>query len=91
MTDDLARVAIERAAAEAAAGNGHPAPPPLELAMQNCQIEVVDATDNTTGAKMKLVIVTHVSGGFRVVVPLPLANARLIGNALCDRPNVVLP
>lgn len=86
-----ARHAIEHAAAEAAAGNGKPATPPLELALQNSQIDVADVVDQATGAKLKLVVVTHASGGFRVVIPLPLANARTVGNALCDRPNVVLP
>jgi hypothetical protein len=88
---DPARHLIEQAAHAAQNGDVQPQIPPLQLELQNSNIQVADATDAATGAKMKLLVITHMTGGLRVVIPMPAANARLIGNALCDRPNVVLP
>lgn len=90
MTFDPARVIADEAI-KAANGNAAPQAPPLELVLQNSRVDVIDAADQQTGAKLKVVIVTHATGGLRVAIPLPLTAAREVGNALCDRPNISLP
>lgn len=92
MTDFDPAKAISHAAIEAHTNGGlKPAPPPLILELSNSEITVVDATNNADGAPLKLIRVAHASGGLHVMIPLPRAAAREVGNALCDRPNITLP
>lgn len=81
---------IERAAAKAAE-NCHPQAPPVDVVLQNSRVDVGDQKDAESGEMTKVIVVTHSTGGLRVFIPMPLAAARIIGNALCDRPNITLP
>lgn len=67
-------------------------PPPLELALHDCQISVGTITNpDENGGASKAIIAIHATGGIRFIIPLSTDAAREIGNALCDRPNIEVP
>jgi len=72
------------------AAEAEPLPPPIEIMVHACRLDIGTVT-LPTGHQIDAIILTHVSGGARFVVPVNEEWKRVIAAAFGGKPLIHVP